>query len=466
MKTNKEIEVVWSPQPKQKIFLSRCEFEVLYGGAAGGGKSDAILIDALRQIKHKNYRGIILRKTYPQLTELIDRALELYRIICPSVRFNDSKHLFTFPSGSKIYFASMQHTKDKTNYQGKQFQFIGFDELTHFIEEEYMYLISRCRARAAGLRCYVRGTANPGGIGHGFVKDRFIDKGAFNVTNEFYEYKGKVMLRDRVFIPASLFDNDKLLENDPNYLANLMMLPEKDRNSLLEGSWEEYEGQYYPEFRKNTHVIFPFEIPKDWIKFRSLDYGLDMTACYWWAVDTFGRCYIYRELYRSGLSLSQAAKKINELTMDNEEISYTVCSPDLWNRRQESGESGSEIMRKNGLMNMIKANDNRVPGWRNLREYFMIYDDGIRNLPRFIVFQNCVNLIRCLPLLQHDEKNVEDVANIPHEITHAPESVRYGIMSRPRISVVAKNRLPQWKHENPKINAFSGGEVDSSWINY
>jgi hypothetical protein len=466
MKTDKNVEIVWSPQPKQKIFLSRCEFEVLYGGAAGGGKSDSILIDALRQIKHKSYRAIIFRKTYPQLTELIDRALELYKIICPAVKFNDSKHVFSFPSGSKVYFASMQHTKDKTNYQGKQFQFIGIDELTHFLEEEYMYLLSRCRARAAGLRCYMRGTANPGGVGHGFVKSRFIDQGAFKTVNEFYVYKKKIMIRDRIFIPASLFDNSKLLENDPNYLANLMMLPEKEKNALLEGSWEEYAGQYYPEFRSNTHVIVPFEIPSNWVKFRSLDYGLDMTACYWWAVDTKGYCYIYRELYQSNLSLSQSAKKIVELTNKDEEIAYTVCSPDLWNRRQESGESGQEIMIKSGLRNLIKANDSRVQGWRTLREYLMFYDSGIENKPRINIFQNCVNLIRCFPLLQHDEKNVEDVANTPHEITHAPESIRYGIMSRPKLSVITKKVIPQWESEKPKVNNFTGGEPTSSWINY
>ena len=154
--------------------MSRFENEALYGGAAGGGKSDCALVEALRQVNIPHYRGLILRKTYPQLSELIDRSRELYLSAFPKAKYNDTKHCWSFPSGAKIYFGAMQYTKDRTNYQGKRYDFIDFDELTHFTWDEYSYLFSRNRPNGEGTRCYIRAQANPGGIGHGWVKERFI----------------------------------------------------------------------------------------------------------------------------------------------------------------------------------------------------------------------------------------------------------------------------------------------------
>ena len=181
------MNIVWTPQQKQTRFMERPEYECLYGGAAGGGKSDALLAEALRQVDIPHYRAIIFRKTFPQLTELIDRSITLYKLAYPKANYNDSKHLWTFPSGAKIYFGSMQHTKDKTNYQGKRYDFIGFDELTHFTWEEYSYMFSRNRPSKnprsdRKTRCYIRATANPGGIGHGWVKARFIEVAAPGTT--------------------------------------------------------------------------------------------------------------------------------------------------------------------------------------------------------------------------------------------------------------------------------------------
>lgn len=156
--------VVWQPQPKQKLFMARWEDEALYGGAAGGGKSDALVIEALRQVHIPHYKALILRKTYPQLTELIDKTRNYYPRLFPRAKYNESQHVWTFPSGARVVFGSMQHTKDRHNYQGKAYDFIGFDELTHFTAEEYTYLFSRNRPNGAGTRVYMRATANPGGI--------------------------------------------------------------------------------------------------------------------------------------------------------------------------------------------------------------------------------------------------------------------------------------------------------------
>ena len=162
--------VIWQPQPKQAAFMSRFEDEALYGGAAGGGKSDALVIEALRQVDIPWYKGLILRKTYPQLAELIDKTLSYYPRVYPKAKYNGSSHTWTFPSGAKVIFGSMQYTKDRVKYQGQAYDFIAFDELTHFTWEEYSYMFSRNRPNGPGTRVYMRATANPGGIGHGWVK--------------------------------------------------------------------------------------------------------------------------------------------------------------------------------------------------------------------------------------------------------------------------------------------------------
>ena len=231
--------VIWKPQPKQAAFMARPEYEALYGGAAGGGKSDALVIEALRQVDIPHYKALILRKTYNQLSELIDKTLRYYPVAFHGAKYNATSHTWTFPSGAKIIFGSMQYTKDRTKYQGQAYDFIAFDELTHFTYDEYMYLFSRNRPNGPGTRVYIRSTANPGNVGHAWVKERFITAAPpmtpITEDTTWVDPDGTQhsATQTRIFVPSSVFDNPALLANDPKYVMRLASMPDAERKALL-----------------------------------------------------------------------------------------------------------------------------------------------------------------------------------------------------------------------------------------
>lgn len=442
--------VIWSPQPKQALFMSRPEFESLYGGAAGGGKSDALVIEGTRQVSNAAYQGLIMRKTYPELTELINRSLELYPKIFPGARYNDSKHVWSFPGGAKIYFGSMQHSKDKLKYQGRQYQFIGIDEATHFTLEEIDFLKSRCRARAPGQRCYFRLTANPGGPGHGWVKSRYIDVGANKRVWESYEItdpSGKkiIQAKDRIYIPATVFDNRKLLENDPNYLSTLAALNTEDRNAFLYGNWDSFSGQVFTEWKnepehyqdqKYTHVIEPFDIPDNWRIWRSYDFGYSKPfSAAWYAISPDDTIYLIKEYYGwngtpdKGLQWEprKQAEEIKKMEQDDPLLKrfniFGVADPAIWER--SSGESIAHIMEMRGIY-FSKADNSRIPGKMQCH-YRLAFDPNGRS--KFYVFNTCKQFIRTIPTLVYDQTHVEDIDSTQED--HIYDQWRYLLMQHP-----------------------------------
>ena len=198
-------------------------------------------------------------------------------------------------------------------------------------------------------------------------------------------------------------------------------------------------GTYFEEFRTDIHVIEPFVIPTEWRRYRVLDYGLDMLACYWIATDTHNKSYVYKELYQSNLIISDAAKAIKDMTLEDEKVYDTLAPPDLWNRRQETGKSAAELFGDNGVW-LTKANNDRVQGWYNLKEWLKPYEDEQEVMTASLVFfKNCTNVIRCLPQVQCDEKDPNDVATEPHELTHSVDAIRYYISGRPSPTHIKKS---------------------------
>ena len=443
--------IIWTPQPKQKIFMSRFENEALYGGAAGGGKSDCAIAEALRQVHIPHYRGLILRKTYPQLSDLIDRSREIYLSAFPKAKYNDTKHCWSFPSGAKIYFGAMQYTKDRTNYQGKRYDFIDFDELTQFTWDEYSYLFSRNRPGGPGTRCYIRAQANPGGIGHGWVKGRFVTAAPPMTTiweeREIRHPDGKIQKnrRSRIFVPASVFDNKILMENNPEYTASLAQLPEADRNALLYGDWDSFSGQVFTEWRNNpdgyesrkgTHVINPFRVPESWKIYRGFDFGYAKPfAVGWYAIDHDGRIYRIRELYgctgtpNEGVKWNpvEIARKIAEIEKEDVNLKGKritgIADPSIFD--ESRGESIAEMMERERIY-FERGDNTRIPGKMQLHNRLMFDDNGI---PMFYVFSTCKHFIRTFPELIYDQTDVEDIDTDGED--HIYDECRYVCMVHP-----------------------------------
>lgn len=410
------------PYPKQIQFFKADSKYIAYGGARGGGKSWAARIKA--SLLSLNYAGIqilLLRRTLPELRE--NHIIPLQKLLKGIAQYRDQSKEFIFPNGSRIVLGYCATESDVLQYQGQAYDVIFMEEATQFTEYQFQTLTES--SRPSGMckepfspRMYF--TCNPGGVGHTWVKRLFIDK----------HYRHKERKEDYTFIKSLVYDNKFLMEQDPDYVRTLENLPEDRRRAMLHGDWDVFEGQYFDEFNRDIHVIEPIDIPDDWRRYITMDYGLDMLAAYWIAVDNANKAYVYREVYQSGLIISDAAKAIQRAS-GKDNIYQIIAPPDLWNRRQETGKSAADIFRDNGLR-LSQAIADRVRGWYALKEWLKPYKDeqGITTA-KLVIFKNCLNLIRTLPQLQYDTRNPNDVANEPHELTHGPDAIRYFIAGRP-----------------------------------
>ena len=439
-------EVVFAPnEGPQTEFLAASEREVLYGGAAGGGKSFGLLADPMRYFSNPNFNGLILRRTNDELRELIWKSQELYPRAFQGAKWAEKKSQWTFPSGAKLWLTYLERDQDVLRYQGQAFSYVAFDELTQYPTDfAWNYMRSRLRTTDPTLPIYMRATTNPGGAGHGWVKRTFIDPAPANtkfvardlesgedmVYPDGHEKAGEPLFYRR-FIPASLKDNPYLMEGG-QYEANLLSLPEMQRRQLLEGDWAVADGAAFSEFRSSVHVIEPYDIPTDWRRFRSCDYGYSSySAVHWFAIDpSYGTLVNYRELYLSKHTGRDLAKAVIEAE-GGERIDYGVLDSSCWHNRGQLGPSIAEEMIAQGTRwrPSDRTNGARVAGKNRFHEVLKIDEDT--GLPGIQFFNTCRQIIADLPVIPADPRGSDDI-DPRYASDHAYDSVRYAVMSRPK----------------------------------
>ena len=441
-------DIVFRPNPgPQSNFLSASEREVLYGGSAGGGKSYAMLADPLRYMGHPSFSGLLLRHTTEELRELIFKSQEMYPKIWPGIKWSERKMQWTAPSGARLWMSYLDKEDDVLRYQGLAFSWIGFDELTQWATPfAWNYMRSRLRSTAPDLPIFMRATTNPGGRGHHWVKKMFIDPAPhgkpFDATDiettEVLRYPaghakaGKPLFKRR-FIPARLSDNPYLAEQG-DYEAMLLSLPEQQRRQLLDGDWDIKEGAAFTEFDRNIHVVEPFYIPSNWVKFRACDYGYgSKSGVVWFAVAPNEQLIVYRELYVSKVLAADLADMIVDLEAEDGNIKYGVLDSSLWHKRGDTGPSLAEQMIQRGCRwrPSDRSKGSRVAGKNEIHRRLQV--DEYTEEPRMVFFDTCTNMVAQLPALPIDKRNPEDIDTTSED--HLYDALRYGIMSRPRFSI-------------------------------
>ena len=414
----------------QTQFLAASEREVFYGGARGGGKSFALLADPLRYCTKQKHRALIIRRTMPELRDLINHSQQLYPKAYPGAKWREQEKEWKFPSGARIEFGYAENLTDVLRYQGQSYTWIGIDELPQYANVDiYNFLRSSLRSVDPDIPVYMRATGNPGNVGSLWVKNMFVDPAVPNTKFDI-EIQTPLGVKkiSRRFIPAKLQDNPYLMQTD-DYYAMLASLPEVQRKQFLEGNWEAYEDSSFPEFSKEIHVIKPFDIPRNWMRFRTCDWGYSSPACcLWLAVDFDNNIFVYRELYTQRVTADIFARKVLDAEQ-GEYIRYGVLDSSTWARRGDIGPSIAETMILEGCKwrPSDRSPRSRIAGKLELHK--RLRPDEDTGYPSLFILDNCVNLIRTLPMLPTDKNNPEDVDT--HTEDHAYDALRYGCMSRP-----------------------------------
>lgn len=449
------VVVDYTPTARQTVAHSTLVDELLYGGAAGGGKSRFARAEALAfGLQVAGSATLILRRTFKDLNRA-GGMIQGLRMEVPRElgTYNGTDHVLTLRNGSTIELGYLASDADVTNYQGAEYQLIIVDEVTQQTEFRYRYLLSRLRASGplaermarAGLRPRMIATGNPGGIGHGWVKSRFIDPAPAGVA-----WRPAPSLEDpdpgvRCFIPAKVTDNHHI---DDGYVRKLNALPEDERRALRDGDWDVYSGQRFRDFRRSIHVIDPEELPLSLggiTRAVGVDYGLDAPyAALWGARLADGLIVVYREDYRPGLTPDQQARAIRDLEQPGERDDTrpvpVALDPSTWARNphveratkgagrtvvenvDDGPPPGSIAAAYRDVLGraVVKAHNDRLAGVALIADKLRVRADG---LPRLLIYSTCRNLIRTLPALPRDPKRPEDVDTGAED--HAYDALRY-----------------------------------------
>ena len=392
-----KVKIIWQPHPgPQTDFLSSTEYEVGFFGGRNSGKSDCLLVDPLRFVDNENFKGLLIRKTMPALREIISRAKKLYPKIKPGTKWKEAEKLFEFPSGATLEFGYYDHMDDYDRYHGREFSWLGIDEITQWKSQEYYDKIkSVVRSTDPELTPRIRCTCNPSGQGRVWVKEYFeIDRQHKSKSiNTSYEILGVKYTISKKYIIATVFDNPSTVENDPQYIVYLQSLPPAIRKQWLDGDFEAVEGMAFDEFDTNIHVIEPFQIPHNWLRVRGIDWGFRGTAiCMWIAFDPEGSAYIYREYVTSGVHSDTFAKNVLELER-NEHVSYGVLDGQAGVQSGINGPTIEEDFINQGLMSQHadKKSGSRIHGKQLIHKYLRV--DEYLGKPRLQIFNNCKRIV-------------------------------------------------------------------------
>lgn len=426
---------MWQPQEGPQSLAIAAHFvpELMFGGARGGGKSDYLLGDYLQDVPMgATWRGILFRKSYAELEELILRAHEIF--IPLGAQYQVAKTTFLFPTGATLKLRYLEHERDAAKYQGHQYTWVGWDELTNWANINSYDKLKACVRSAAGVaNKRIRCSANPGGVGHHWVKAYYVDPNPYGM--ELIEGK-------RMFIPSKLQDNKILMSNDPEYINTLRELGSAELvRAWLDGDWSVITGAFFPEFSMAKHVLEPCTLAPHLLRFRSMDWGSAKPfSVGWWAVSDgiehpsglwipSGAIIRYREWYgargpNEGLRMTgnQVGRGIAERER-LDKITYGVIDPSAY--KQDGGPSIAERLAGEKVL-FRRADNQRISGWDQVRDRLVGDEDSG---PMMFFFNTCKDTIRTLPALQHDDDNPEDVNTDSED--HAGDDVRYACMSRP-----------------------------------
>ncbi len=431
---------IWQPHPGvQTEFLKSNEDEVLFSGGRGSGKSDCLIVDPLRYCSNGKFRGLIIRRTMPELRELIGRAKDIYPKAYPGTKWKEMEKLFVFPSGARMEFGYCANIDDALRYQGQQYTWLGVDEITQYPNDEILEKLKiSLRTTDPNLPIFIRATTNPSGAGRGWVKERWVDKA---VSGERYTQNVETSMGNfsitRKWFQSTIKDNPALLDNNPQYIASLANISNENlRRQWLEGDWDAADGLAFTEFKRDVHVVEPFDIPHNWPKFRACDWGYSSLAVVlWFAVDFDNNIYIYREFATKGLTADKFAEAVLDLEW-NDKIRYGVLDSSVWAKRGEMGETPADTMMRMGLrwMPSDRSPGSRMAGKLMVHKY-LAYDPEAEieseRQPKLKILSTCKELISELYNLPLDDKNPEDVDTDAPD--HAYDALRYGLMSRPEM---------------------------------
>ncbi len=436
----------YTPTPKQAIFHEATEFDILFGGSLGGGKSRALTAHAIREcVRYPGLRVGAFRRSYPELKEsLITELAAMGFAQAVGARWNGTEYELRFPNGSLIMFRYAENLQDATRRQGGQYQLLIFDERTLTPPDVVAFLESRLRSGRADIPVLgIRSSANPGGPGHGAVRKKYV-KATNHGENVVVDERGRTVR----FIPSRMEDNPHL---NAEYRRDLLNMPDKLRKAMREGDWGAFEGQMFNELSHDRHVIAPVELPATWRRYIGVDWGYAAPWCALWAaVDEDGRVWVYREIYQTSVGEAEQARRILDAEADGEHIAARYADDAMWATRGDA-KPIADVYAEHGVHLTQAGKGSRVVGWQRVRSYL---DEapacrhhrelGWETCPRLHMFPQAENLFAELEDLPHATKGDPEDADTKAN-DHACDALRYLLINL--------GNEPRFHFEQPAVPA-------------